>query len=103
MIHEDERRTLEDWPEAKIITAKTFCKLGNHYHKIKTEKFILVSGSATLFEEIPFKTDTNYRELKIGELITILPNVRHTFEIKDGSVLIGLCSHPFDPSDDYKI
>lgn len=101
MIHEDERRILEDWPEAKIITAKNDCILGGHYHKIKTEKFILVSGKARLV--INTMVGDVGKAMKLGFMYTIQPNTPHTFELTKGSVLIGLCSHPFDPSDDYKI
>lgn len=97
MIHEDERRILEDWPEAKIITAKKNCTLGDHYHKIKTEKFVAVSG--VVFARI--NNDPWFRMTK-GELITVNPGERHAFEMSDDAVLIGLCSHPYDSSDDYK-
>lgn len=97
MIHEDDRRTLEDWPEAKIITAKMDdCILGDHYHKVKTEKFILVSGLGMI------KLDGVKDDLVQGQMITIEPGVRHSFCLHKGSVLIGLCSHVYDPTDDYK-
>lgn len=96
MTHEDDRRILEDWPEAKIITAKKDCVLGNHYHKIKTEKFILTSGAALMI----------LHKLKVlmkrGRIYEIPPGQMHSFQLLEGSVLIGLCSHPFDPTDDYK-
>lgn len=97
MIHQDERRILEDWPEAKIITAKQDCILGNHYHKIKTEKFILVDGEAS----VSINSHV-FIPLYKGEMITILPNEIHAFQMKQGARLIGLCSHPFDPTDDYR-
>lgn len=96
MIHEDDRRILEDWPEAKIITAKKDCVLGNHYHKIKTERFVLVKGSARL------DINDGWEWMERGILYTILPNQRHSFMLRQDSILIGLCSHVFDPSDDYK-
>lgn len=100
MIHEDERRTLEDWPEAKVITAKQDCILGGHYHKIKTEKFILLSGKATLI--INTIVGDVSKKMKKSEVYTIDPNVKHSFKLEKGSVLLGLCSHPYDPSDDYR-
>jgi quercetin dioxygenase-like cupin family protein len=96
MIHEDERRRLEDWPEAKIITAKTDCILGNHYHKIKTERFILSVGKATI------TIDGESMEMIKGNLYSIYPNQAHSFLLSKGSVLIGLCSHTFNPEDDYR-
>lgn len=97
MIHEDERRILEGWPEAKIITAKKGCTLGAHYHKIKTEKFILVSGIASVSID-----NSSFQPMQKGEMITIHPGQRHEFDLAIGSVLIGLCSHPYDPKDDYR-
>jgi len=96
MIHEDERRILEDWPEVKTITAKQTCILGNHYHKIKTEKFILISGSASLM------VNTKIYSMEKGKLYIIEPNQKHKFILTIGSVLIGLCSHAYDPTDDYR-
>jgi D-lyxose ketol-isomerase len=96
MIHEDERRILDDWPEAKIITAKQDCVLGDHYHKVKTERFILTTGSAWI------KINVLAEEMEIGTVYEVKPFERHSFELTKGSVLIGLCSHPYDPSDDYK-
>ena len=100
MIHEDDRRILEDWPEAKIITAKKDCILGNHYHKIKTEMFILTEGSARLI--INTLVGPVGKQMKVGHTYIIHPGTRHTFHMANGSVLIGLCSHAFDPTDDYK-
>lgn len=97
MIHEDERRILEDWPEAKIITAKKDCVLGNHYHKMKTEKFILISGI------INYKLNNEPKtELEWGQVLTVDPGVKHMFEMRAGSSMIGICSHPYNPIDDYK-
>lgn len=98
MIHEDDRRILEDWPEAKTITAKTNCTLGNHYHKIKTERFVLVEGRGIIFIWGSMPMD-----MEIGKLYTVMPEQNHTFHLEKGAVLIGLCSHIFDPTDDYTL
>lgn len=95
MIHEDERRILEDWPEAKIITAKKDCVLSDHYHKIKTEKFILVEGIGSI------KVNGESELMQKGKLYMVNPGELHSFNLVNGSVLIGLCSHPYDKSDDY--
>jgi mannose-6-phosphate isomerase-like protein (cupin superfamily) len=95
MIHEDERRILEDWPEAKVITAKKDCVLGEHYHKIKTEKFILTLGTARIV------IDGETIDMKVGEMYIVNPFEVHTFLLRKGSVLVGLCSHKYTPSDDY--
>lgn len=95
--NEDNRRKLTSFPEGKLLEIKEDCVVGRHYHKIKTEYFVLSKGSAKL------QTTTELVDVNIGELITIHPFTYHEFHIKKGSVLIGLCSHPFDPTDDYKI
>lgn len=97
IINEDDRRKLTAFPEGKMLEIKEDCVVGNHYHKIKTEYFILSSGEAQL------QTTTELVDLTIGELIVIPPFAYHEFHIKKGSVLIGLCSHPFNHEDDYKI
>lgn len=96
MIHEDDRRILEDWPEAKIITAKTDCILGNHYHMKKTEIFILTIGEAIL------SMNGTSEFMKLGFEYKILPGQKHTFQMKAGSRMIGICSQAFDPTDDYR-
>lgn len=104
MIHEDERRILESFPEAKIIKVKQDCVIGEHYHKIKTEQFILCEGKCKLVvsnvEGIPMKGSMN---MKKGGLYIIQPNTYHEFHIEKDSVLIGINSHPYDPTDDYKL
>ncbi|HEU5290538.1 MAG TPA: cupin domain-containing protein [Cyclobacteriaceae bacterium] len=104
MIHEDERRTLEPFPEAKIITIKQDCVIGNHYHKIKTEKFILLKGKCKLnlstVEGIIMRTSV---KMKTGETYTVPPNTWHEFQITKDSILLGFNSHPYDSTDDYKL
>lgn len=97
MKHEDDRRILESWPEAKIITAKEICVLGEHHHEIKTEKFVLISGNVimTIANEMPIY-------LEVGKIYTVYPNQRHKFDMSKGAIMIGLCSHPYDSTDDYK-
>lgn len=99
-INEDDRRKLTSFPEGKLLEIKEDCIVGGHYHKIKTEYFVLISGSARL---IVNKDKQGILDLAVGELVLIPPLTYHEFHIKKGSVLIGLCSHPFDHEDDYKI
>lgn len=100
MIHEDDRRILEDWPEAKFITAKQDCTVGNHYHKIKTEKFIVISGNVTMI--ISTVIGDVEKKMKVGKMYVIDPGVKHSFRMVKDSVLLGVCSHPYDPTDDYR-
>lgn len=95
--HEDNRRLLISWGdfmhgEAKTLIALDDCVLGNHYHKEKTESFMLVHGKGIL----------NGIEMKLNEEYLIEPLVKHYFELKKGSILIGLCSKKYNPNDDYE-
>lgn len=97
MIHEDHRRTLEDFPEAKLIIAKQDCVLGDHYHKIKTEHFLLINGDATIL------IGDQLHIMESGRMYTVSPGIIHRLTLWGGGTsVIGLCSHPYDPTDDYK-
>ena len=101
MIHEDQRRILEDWPEAKIITAKQDCILGGHYHKEKHERFILITGNAVLI--IHTQLGDIKKKMRRGILYAIDPFTAHSLKLTQATVILGVCSHPYDPTDDYKI
>jgi hypothetical protein len=57
----------------------------------------LSCGEATLTIQ-----DKEPVSMEIGKIYTVNPGEMHTFDIKKGSILIGLNSKEFDPSDDYK-
>lgn len=101
--HEDQRRTLYSFAEAKVLEVKEDCVLGKHYHKLKTEIFILSKGECTVDYCSIENRGLESRKMLIGELHIIEPNTYHEFHIKAGSILIGLNSKPFDAADDYKL
>jgi quercetin dioxygenase-like cupin family protein len=96
-FHEDNRRRLHSFPEAKLLEIKEDCVIGEHYHKVKTEKFILCEGQAELIIQ-----GSDSQIMEIGKIYTVLPEQHHTFHVKAGSVLVGLNSTTYDPKDDYK-
>lgn len=98
MIHEDERRILESFPEAKLITAKDDCVLGNHYHKLKTEYFVALSGEIIIRKDC----ETIGQPMEIGKIEKVSPNQRHSFKMSKDAVMIGVCTHPYDHTDDYR-
>ena len=98
MIHEDERRTLTSIPyktgEIKIIVAKQDCELGNHFHKVKTERFILLQGEGLgNINGNKFSLDCEYMVKQLE---------KHSFFLKKDSILFCICSHPYDKNDDYE-
>jgi len=97
--HSDARRDLVGFPEAKVLEAKMDAVIGQHYHLRKEEKFILSSGECTLHLGVPPEPI----QMAIGRIYSIRPGEYHEFHIKRGSVLVGLNSHAYDPSDDYRL
>jgi GDPmannose 4,6-dehydratase len=95
--HSDDRRDLRTFPEAKLIIVKKDCTLGAHYHAKKTELFILSEGSGTIVLE------AEATPMEIGRVYAVNPGTLHTFKLRAGSVLVGLNSAAYDPSDDYRI
>ena len=100
MTHEDERRSLTSIPygqgEIKIIVAKKYCHLGDHYHKVKTESFRLINGIASI------TINGKERNMKLGREYIIKPNDRHLISVANGTVISCLCSHHYDKTDDYE-
>lgn len=95
--HSDERRDLTIYPEAKVIRVKKDTVIGGHYHKRKTEVFILSEGRAVMV-----LNGVRYTMIH-GRAYTVEPLAYHEFHVDAGSVLIGLNSHPYDASDDYRM
>ena len=99
MTHEDERRTLTSIPyldgEIKIIVAKKDCELGNHYHKIKTEEFQLIKGKCGAV------IGAHGYGMILGDKYVVNINEKHSFNLKKDSILLCICSHSYDSSDDY--
>jgi quercetin dioxygenase-like cupin family protein len=99
--HSDERRDLQSFPEAKVITLKKDATIGGHYHKLKDEHFILSEGAGYL------RTGAGLEQwqerMQIGRIYTVKAGTPHWFELSAGSVLVGLNSRLFDKSDDYQV
>src|SRR6185369_16773593 len=99
-IHEDERRKLIEWSGGKVskaLIAKDGCIVGNHYHRNKEEKFLLLVGHAYVtIGPDPAKYVDAPTEF------TVPPNTYHEFVLSGGSILLGVCSEEFDPKDEIK-
>ena len=100
-IHEDARRTLIEWSGGKVSKAlivKEECAVGDHYHKNKEERFLLLVGVA-LRVIIGSVTE---RMIFAPHEFTVPPNTYHMFHLAEGSILLGVCSEEFDPKDEIK-
>ena len=100
-INEDNRRKLIDWSDdfdiatCKIIEAKEDCVLGEHYHKVKTERFMLVSGRGKI------ERGTEGQQMERHHPYLVLPGIRHRFVLRKGAILICLVDRKYDPNDDF--
>lgn len=104
IINQDHRRKLTSFPEGKTLEIWEDCIVGEHYHKIKTEKFVLVRGECRhVYWDIRGLRVTYDSKMFIGSIIIIYPFTYHEFHIKKDSMLWAMCSHPYDPKDDYKL
>lgn len=95
-FHSDERRELHSFPEAKLIKAKKDTVIGKHYHLKKEEMFILSSGVCNM------TIDDKCFRMEVGAIYKVKAGQYHEFQLTEGSVLIGLNSRAYDPSDDYR-
>lgn len=90
-----------------IIRKTTKAPLGNHYHREKTETFMILDGSGILtyaeVVEIDGKVSLFKKpetiELSGGTVVQILPYTSHAFHLEEGSVMVCFSSRPFDSND----
>lgn len=100
--HSDDRRDLETFPEAKLIRAKRDCTIGGHFHRLKTERFILSEGEGVMTLAPPAGVMADH-QMTLGRVYTVKPGVPHWFRLRAGSVLVGLNDRPYDPGDDHHV
>ena len=99
--HEDNRRKLIEWVSdypiraCKVVVAKKDCVVGEHYHKEKDEIFYLLNGNGEVI------LDGKAEKLNEGDVVFVSRNIKHSFALDNNSILLGACSKPFDPNDDY--
>ncbi len=102
--HEDDRRVLIEWIKdtnvrtSKVVIAKSGAAVGDHYHNKKDEIFLLLIGKAKRVI-IGEKEEFDIPALKKW---VVKKGEYHLFELEPGSILLGACTKPFDPSDEIK-
>lgn len=108
IVSDDHRRTLAEfgngynWRVGKYVVVKDRLPIGDHYHKLKTELFLIISGEVKYqlqYENGMVSTGT----AKQGKLIEVPPNTYHVFYCEPGTIFIGLATEEHDPTDDYKL
>lgn len=100
--HEDHRRTLIEWIQdftvrsCKIVVAHNGFEIGNHYHKEKDEIFYLFKGIGSV------ELDGEKEMFKEGDIVYVPKGCRHTFNLKEGSILLGAATKPFNENDEIR-
>lgn len=95
-LHKDERRDLYEfnYPISKVIIAKEDCILGRgEYHNKKDEIVMLVDGEGKI------EIDGKNKKMVLDKVYEIKRGERHTFKLKEGSVLLEWATALFDPKD----
>lgn len=74
---------------------------GNHYHKRKTESFVVVSGVAEI--QSKDRDSGNVMKVELSSVspmsVTIPPNSTHNISSEDGAVFLVWCDEQLDESD----
>jgi mannose-6-phosphate isomerase-like protein (cupin superfamily) len=106
LVHRDERREILECnlPEGsikKFLVLSDKVPLGNHYHKLTTEVFMIVKGAGTIITQETTEGVPNGKPsrtlVKEGDVIHITPYTAHTFCLVPGSEMICFADRPFDP------
>ena len=112
---DDERRTISSFESAEgsfevghfIIKQTTTAPLGNHYHRWKTETFLILEGSGSLTYANVVEVDgkpaysgeLTILPLSPGTVVHILPYTAHAFHLREGSLMVCWSSKPYDGQD----
>jgi mannose-6-phosphate isomerase-like protein (cupin superfamily) len=100
--HSDDRRDLETFPEAKVLTFKQDAVVGGHWHERKDELFILSEGEGRMvLDRADGVSSSTWME--VGKIYTVPAGTPHWFHMKAGSKLVGLNTRAYDPADDHHV
>lgn len=91
-VFEDERGSLvqlvrDGYKQINVVTSKAGVERGRHYHALNREGFYVVEGAFTVEAKLGEKTE--FFNFKKGDMFIIEPNVIHTFEYAEDSVLVA--------------
>lgn len=98
--HEDHRRTLIEWVNdfpirsCKVVIPHFGFDIGDHHHLKKDEIFYLLKG----YGQVKLDGDKHY--FREGDCILVKRGVRHSFNLAEGSILLGAATEPFDKDDE---
>lgn len=103
-VSDDDRRTLIEWIAnepfcvSKAVIAKSTKAIGDHFHRHKNEKFLLLTGKARKV----ILGDVIQRNMKAPHVFDVPKGMYHLFELEPGSILLGVADKPHDPDDEVR-
>lgn len=91
-VYEDERGSLvqlvrEGYKQINVVVSKAGFERGRHYHALNREGFYVVEGAFTVEAKLGEKKEIfNFKK---GDMFIIEPNVVHTFDYHEDSILVS--------------
>lgn len=91
-IFEDERGSLvqlvrEGYKQINVVVSKAGYERGRHYHALNREGFYVVEGSFTVEASLDGRKELF--SFGKGDMFLVEPNVVHTFDYKEDSILVS--------------
>lgn len=90
----------DNWKQVNVIVSNPGSVRGGHYHRFNKEGFYIVSGSFKL--TVWKNKEKEEYEIGQGDFFEIFPNVYHTFEYYENTVLVSLYSDGVELADGTK-
>ncbi len=104
-VFEDERGSLvqlvhEGYKQINVVTSKAGVERGRHFHRLNREGFYVVEGSFTVEAKLGDKCESCL--FKKGDMFIIEPEVIHTFDYHEDSVLVAFYDNGVELPDGTK-
>lgn len=90
----------DGWKQVNVIESRAGKLRGGHYHKYNEEAFYVISGKFNLY--VWLDNDKEEYTMEKGSWFKIKPNVFHTFEYIEDTILVSMYSNGVELNDNEK-
>ncbi|SMC22907.1 Cupin [Desulfacinum hydrothermale DSM 13146] len=73
---------------------------GGHYHRVKTERFYVISGKVRILTVDVETGEAGHTDVQAGHKLVIPPLLAHRFHALEDAWLVEYYDSPYDPQDD---
>lgn len=92
-FHKDERGSLtqllhENCGQVNVLISYAGTSRGNHYHKIATESFFVVSGSVEV--TCTLNKESEVRTFREGDFFQISPSIVHSMSFREDCTMVAM-------------